>query len=191
MSSEVDPKKPPGYVFSDEPTRTRAAAVCACRARNNRHHATGSGSASDALTVLGVVGTVGGGSVSGVAATLDSSERRKTVATAGLISLGLGALAFGIGSALDLPKRGFEADSAAEDQEYATAVLLNNQAGLDQWSRAWAICVKAESLVSAARPMEPSTAFQQKEGENQSGTQIPELKRSSIGSALPPANGGE
>ena len=148
-----------GPAFSDPNTRQRAALVCACRARRNRARADRTAFWGDVLTVIGGVGTVGGGVINGVAATGVDDTPRKTLLTAGLITMGVGALAFGANSALALTKRANTLESGANDQEYAAAVLWNDAAGDEKWSRAWSACVTAEGSDKPSRLESPSGAF--------------------------------
>jgi hypothetical protein len=153
-----------GAAFSDVSARLRAATVCACRAKRNRDRASADTAAGDTLVILGGVGTVGGGALNGVAATGVDDTARKTLLTSGVISMGVGALAFGINSALAFNKRATTLESSAADQEYAAAVLWNDSAGTDAWSRAWSACVTAEGTDVADRLANPVDAFSQDAG---------------------------
>jgi len=158
-----------GPAFDDTQARRRAALVCACRARRNRASADTASTAGDVLTVVGGVGTVGGGAVNGVAATDVDSTTRKTLLTTGIITMGVGALAFGANAALALNKRATTLESTANDQEYAAAVLWNDAAGEDQWSRAWSACVTAEGSEKTTRLDNPAAAFASDAGTPKSG----------------------
>jgi hypothetical protein len=150
--SSLDPKTA-GNAFSAAPEfRHRAALVCACRAKRNRHGSRRNGFFSDLATVLGILGTVGGGAVSALGSRMDDEKKRARYANGGSGLVALGAICLSITASLALPKRSIELDSAAEDQEYATAVLWNDNVSEPEWARNWAACVHGESLQSTARP---------------------------------------
>ncbi|HEX4341002.1 MAG TPA: hypothetical protein VH062_34070 [Polyangiaceae bacterium] len=150
--SALDPKTA-GNAFSAAPEfRHRAALVCACRAKRNRHGSRRNGFFSDLATVLGILGTVGGGAVSALGSRITDEKGRARYANAGSALVAFGAICLSITASLALPKRSVELDSAAEDQEYATAVLWNDNVSEPEWARNWAACVHGESLQSTARP---------------------------------------
>lgn len=154
LTGYIDPKNLPvaGAAFATEPQfRQRAAIVCACRAKKNRNEARGKGAWADWLTLFGVLGTVGGGVIAGLAVKINEQKRRDLLGSAGSVLIGIGSVSFGISASLGLQRRSAEFDSAAEDQEYATAVLWNDNAARHSWDRAWAACVRGESLVSGVR----------------------------------------
>ncbi len=68
--------------------RHRAAILCACRARSHRSWARTDGKWSDALTVVGAVGTIGGGAVNSVAATGLEDDTRRALLTSGILTMG-------------------------------------------------------------------------------------------------------
>jgi hypothetical protein len=180
--------------FSNKELRQRAAVVCACRAQRNRKHSTTSGAASDVLVVLGGLATGTSAALTGVASTIEDSDRRKSYGHAGIISLASATAFFGIAAALALTKRTVESASGAEDQEFAAAVLWDDHAGAAAWSRAWAACARGESLTAAARPESPHQVFQDATrtapDAGVGGTPDSGLQTSTADSELPRADAG-
>jgi hypothetical protein len=88
------------------------------------------------------------------------------------------------------------ADSAAEDEEFAAAVLWNDNADPKDWNAAWAACVHADSLLSGARPANPGEVFRDAAGlpspsvdsgggVSGAGASDGGLRSSNLGSGLP------
>jgi hypothetical protein len=144
----------------DKALRKRAALLCACRAEQARE--SNMGTWADAFTVVGGVGTIGGGVLNGIAASESGAEKRKNWATAGAVSLGTGALAFGLNTALNLSGRAREDNDSATEQEIAAAVLLNDDAGAENWGRAWLMCVTSTNASTGARLNAPQASFEPK-----------------------------
>jgi hypothetical protein len=147
----------PAEVISDPNIRRRAAMICACRAKSARESPVGG--EADALTVLGGVGTIGGGVVSGIAAGVKDDDKRAKLGTVGAISLGVGAVAFGLNTALNLSGRAKEHSNSATQQEQAAAVLLNNNAQPASWGEAWLACTSATDGSTVARRDDPQNSF--------------------------------
>jgi hypothetical protein len=148
-----------GPAFSEPRVRHRAAVVCACRARRNRGRSDTASTWASILAVTGGLGTVGGGTLNGISATGVDDTTRKTVLTSGIIAMGVGALAFGAGTALALTKTSSSFASAASDQEYAAAVLWNDAAPQVDWDRAWSACVTSEGSDKPLFPDNPASSF--------------------------------
>ena len=141
--------------------RHRAAILCACRARSHRSWARTDGKWSDALTVVGAVGTIGGGAVNSVAATGLEDDTRRALLTSGILTMAVGSAAFALNAALNESKRVEEHHSAAEDEEVAATILWNDHADATQWSNAWIHCAEAEGFASGARLTNPEQAVAQ------------------------------
>jgi hypothetical protein len=148
-----------GPAFSDPRARRRAAEVCACRARRNRGQSDTASTWANILAITGGAGTIGGGVLNGVSATGVDDTTRKTLLSTGIITMGIGALAFGAGTALALTKTASSFGSAASDQEYAAAVLWNDSAAPTDWDRAWSACVVAEGSDKPLLPENPAASF--------------------------------
>jgi hypothetical protein len=124
---------------------------------------------SDTLTIVGGAGVVAGSVVNGISATGVKDHTRKSLLTAGIITTGVGAVAFGTGAALGLNKQSTALAAAAQDQEYAAAVLGNDKAGDAAWSRAWANCISAEGAEKSVIPDNPAGAFNDAGAESDAG----------------------
>lgn len=146
-------------IITKKPMRLRAAARCLCLAQENYGNASRNGTASDVLVGGGAIGAAGGAVLSGVAANSDDADTRKALLTAGIISTGVGSLAFGLAAALGLSKRATTADTIASEQEIAAAILLNDSASQEAWGRAFATCATDQGSLSSARPDNAADIF--------------------------------